>query len=593
MKRKHLISGLLAVLVTLFLFCTGVELDNPVDPQGTNYKGDEAAADDDNNGIANWFEPGYDKEPPVIVLFPPENPAYVVEGDFATLEKYTNPGCKVSDNKTPQKVLEGWVQRSSNVSILSPGEYTITYSVKDSAELSASVSRTVIVTAKDQIDNIPPNLYLTGDSVITIELNKPYVEKGATATDHPDGILTDSIKITGTVNVTKVGTYTLTYTVRDKAGNSVSKTRTVIVVDALQPKNVSPVVTLIGSKDTTFAVGGTYVERGATAKDSVSSNLQVSISRIPAFDPSKPIMDPGVYKIMYTATNSVGSGSATRTLTVYGDCDDDFDPPVISLTGGASVNHPQGTPWSEPGWSVSDLVSEVVKLPVEGTVDVNTPGTYTLTYSAMDLCNNKATKTRTVTVKAAAATPVITLAGKNPDTIYVGTTYNDLKGTAVPNVPVTVKSTNLNVSVAGTYQIVYSAVNDGVEGTATRTVVVTAGTGETALLIKYGVPRTTGITTVSNAALKNITVDGSGGPNLTGRTLTVNFDPYGFHQFSLSDPWIDLKSMQTNTFAQPQPKITFTGTGIPNLDGEYFVNYTDGEWIMVRTDGSFAIVCAP
>jgi hypothetical protein len=63
-----------------------------------------------------------------------------------------------------------------------------------------------------------------------INLNSTYTDAGATATDDVDGDLTNSIVTSGIVNTAVEGTYTITYTVSDLAGNTVSVTRTVNVL---------------------------------------------------------------------------------------------------------------------------------------------------------------------------------------------------------------------------------------------------------------------------------------------------------------------------------------------------------------------------
>ena len=50
------------------------------------------------------------------------------------------------------------------------------------------------------------------------------------ATDNKDGDLTSEVKITGEVDITTLGKYTITYEVKDKSGNMSSQTRTVNVV---------------------------------------------------------------------------------------------------------------------------------------------------------------------------------------------------------------------------------------------------------------------------------------------------------------------------------------------------------------------------
>ncbi|GIR41739.1 MAG: hypothetical protein CM15mP51_25190 [Porticoccaceae bacterium] len=72
-----------------------------------------------------------------------------------------------------------------------------------------------------------------GESVLSYELAPSgtiYIDAGATATDGADGDLTSSIMVSGSVDLTKVGTYILTYTLSDAAGNAAtSVTKTVNV----------------------------------------------------------------------------------------------------------------------------------------------------------------------------------------------------------------------------------------------------------------------------------------------------------------------------------------------------------------------------
>ncbi len=87
----------------------------------------------------------------------------------------------------------------------------------------------------EEADTTKPVIKLNGSSSITINLGESFSDPGATATDNKDGDLTDKIETSGTVNVNKAGTYKITYTVEDSAGNTASVTRTVIVVDNSEP----------------------------------------------------------------------------------------------------------------------------------------------------------------------------------------------------------------------------------------------------------------------------------------------------------------------------------------------------------------------
>jgi hypothetical protein len=94
--------------------------------------------------------------------------------------------------------------------------------------------------------------------------------------------------------------------------------------------------------------------------------------------------------------NSAGAGSyAVITVSTLADT----TAPIIALIGDANVIHPLGTEFSYPGAIATDDVDAAVTVYRTGAVDVNTEGTYVLTYSASDLAGNPATEvTRSVMV---------------------------------------------------------------------------------------------------------------------------------------------------------------------------------------------------
>lgn len=81
----------------------------------------------------------------------------------------------------------------------------------------------------DDLDN--PVITLVGGDM-EIVLNDPdgFVEPGWTANDEQDGDLTNNVSVVGTVDVTKIGTYELIYSVSDKAGNKAQEKRIVDVI---------------------------------------------------------------------------------------------------------------------------------------------------------------------------------------------------------------------------------------------------------------------------------------------------------------------------------------------------------------------------
>ena len=78
-------------------------------------------------------------------------------------------------------------------------------------------------------DSDAPIITLDGDTLVSMDLGSTYVESGAFAQDTTDG--TVAVVMSGTVDTSTSGTYTITYTATDSAGNSTTTTRIVNVGD--------------------------------------------------------------------------------------------------------------------------------------------------------------------------------------------------------------------------------------------------------------------------------------------------------------------------------------------------------------------------
>ncbi|PWG66754.1 immunoglobulin-like domain-containing protein [Bifidobacterium callitrichidarum] len=105
------------------------------------------------------------------------------------------------------------------------GKYMLTYVVQDSAGHTVSVKRVITVKPEDRkptINGADDKTILTGTAFDP--------KKGVTATDPEDGDITSRLKITGSVKTDKPGKYTLTYTVTDSGGNTVTVTRVITVL---------------------------------------------------------------------------------------------------------------------------------------------------------------------------------------------------------------------------------------------------------------------------------------------------------------------------------------------------------------------------
>ncbi len=88
----------------------------------------------------------------------------------------------------------------------------------------------ILISSCRKDDVTSPEITLIGNASDTISLNTDYVDPGVSATDDRDGDLTAKVNVDATaLNKDFTGTYTITYTVSDEAGNTFTATRKVIV----------------------------------------------------------------------------------------------------------------------------------------------------------------------------------------------------------------------------------------------------------------------------------------------------------------------------------------------------------------------------
>lgn len=203
---------------------------------------------------------------------------------------------------------------ASSVNTARAGRYSVSYSVSDRAGNAARATRTVEVVATapppPPPDTTAPVITLKGANPQIVDFGSTYVELGATASDGVDGDLTGSIVVgTGGLDTRRLGSYPVTYDVKDAAGNAArTVTRTVQVVD-----RTPPVITLSGADPQRLTVGGSYSEAGAKASDDVDGDLSAGI-RIDrsALDTSKA----GTYSVRYDVADRSGNAAPTITRQV-------------------------------------------------------------------------------------------------------------------------------------------------------------------------------------------------------------------------------------------------------------------------------------
>ena len=196
-----------------------------------------------------------------------------------------------------------------------------------------------------QKDTEKPVITLKGNSEITLNQGDKYNDEGASATDNIDGDITSKIKVSGKVDITKSGTYTITYTVTDKAGNRTEVTRKVTVV-----------ATITTTMSTT--------KKKTTTKKSYTSSGSVKTTR-----------------------------ATTQRITT---------PPTIALRGSSTITINQGASWHDPGFTAKDAKGNDLtgRVNVSGYVNISVAGTYRVSYTVTDNWGNRGYAYRNVIVKS-------------------------------------------------------------------------------------------------------------------------------------------------------------------------------------------------
>ena len=266
------------------------------------------------------------------------------------------------------------------VDVNTVGTYTVTYNVSDAAGNAASqISRTVNITPDVTI----PIITLLGEVEVSLELGSIFTDAGATAVDNIDGDITANIVTVNSVDVNLVGTYTVTYNVSDEAGNAASQvSRTVNIT----PDVTIPVITLLGESEVSLELGSIFTDAGATAADNIDGNITANIVTVNSVD----VNMVGTYTVTYNVSDEAGNAATQVTRTV--NITPDLTIPVITLLGEAEVSLELGSTYTDAGATAADNFDGDItaSIAVFNPVDVNTVGTYTVTFNVSDAAGNLA-----------------------------------------------------------------------------------------------------------------------------------------------------------------------------------------------------------
>ena len=337
-----------------------------------------------------------------------------------------------------------------------------------------------------------------------------------------------SISSSGVVTLDSAANYLIaashsfTITATDSVSNVASTgALSVSVVDITAPTITTSIVSSVNDGDTAL---GSMSSNETVTWSITGSGVSISNSGAVTLDSIANAGSATSHSFTVTATDTASNATTTGTLSVPVV---DTTAPVISLVGNAIVSLELGTAYSDAGATATDNKDGTVtsSITTVSDVDVNTVGTYTVTYNVADIAGNAATQvTRTINIGGDTTIPVISLVGSASVDVERTNAYSDLGATATDNFDGTITSSIITVSsvdttTSGTYTVTYdvndAAGNAAVKVTRIVTVADTTPPGLTVASLKLNV--SDGAT-----ALGNVSADESVTWSVTGSGISIS-----------------------------------------------------------------------
>ena len=200
------------------------------------------------------------------------------------------------------------VSIDGSVDTSTPGNYTITYTVKDSFGDLHTETRIVTVNEPEPTYDTP-TLTLEGGESIFLDRESAYIEPGASAVDSFGNEY--AVSITGTVDTSQVGLYIITYTVTDNGGNDHVKHREVFVQSDDAPEFDAPIHIIKNSEyiaNSDFYLQ--YITASSTDNIDITSDIEIIENE---YNGNANI--PGSYEMIFRVTDEFGT-TARHTLII-------------------------------------------------------------------------------------------------------------------------------------------------------------------------------------------------------------------------------------------------------------------------------------
>lgn len=463
-------------------------------PKGTNIVSCKASDAAGNEASCSFQVVVRDTQPPALTL--PNIVQNTESGRCSAVVSFTP---AASDSCSGEVLV---VCNPASGSTFNTGTNLVICRATDASGNSITNSFTVTITDKEAPTiTCPANIQVGTD----LGKNTAVVQFTVNATDNCGAATVVSVPPSG--SAFPMGTNLVTSTATDASGNKSTCTFLVIVGDVEPPQVTCPADIFINNS-TGLCSAPVIFSAGA------SDNMRMA--GVTCQPPSGTVFPVGTNVVTCTATDGSGNTNACFFRIVVRDT----EKPAIQLVGASSATVECHSPFADPGATASDNcagnISSAIK--VTGNLDVNTPGTYTRTYTITDASGNSVSVSRTIRVVDTKA-PVITLEGGSPFKVPCGKNYEEPGYIATDLCAgdlsaAVVVSGSVDASSPGTYTLTYTVSDPaGNTATATRQVEVSSGLVEGGELYPIAVSKYS----LTNAAVGDVI------PNLLNGTLPGNF----------------------------------------------------------------------
>jgi len=179
------------------------------------------------------------------------------------------------------------------------GDYSVKYVCTDKSSHTDTTCRTI-----RNVDHTKPVIQILGSDSMTLEATHEgnYIDDGATCSDQVDGVISQNVEVSGdVVNLSKVGSYTITYNCKDSAGNAApTLSRSVHVAQTSCPTCTITGAGTVANTPLLHEASFPYTDEGATCTDIIDGTVATHVT-----NPVK-VQTTGTYVVTYRAVNSVG-----------------------------------------------------------------------------------------------------------------------------------------------------------------------------------------------------------------------------------------------------------------------------------------------